>query len=334
MDIIQVKRLVENNYNLKVKELEKVKNVYKITTEKKGYCLKVIKYELSHFLFIIGAIKHLKNNGFKKIPDIIPTSTGLDFIQIGNYYAYLTPWINARECNYDNPIDVKIATRKLAEFHKKSEGFQVSPYMNPRVGWNKWISTYETRKNEILDFKKRIEDKDIKSNFDILYLKMMEEELNRCDKSILNLKNSQYINNMKKEIKKKGFCHHDYAHHNILIDKYGEVNLIDFDYCILDSHLHDLSSLLIRKMKNGKWDLVSTEYILNEYNSLYSIQQSDIPIMAAFIEFPQEYWQIGIQYYWEKRRKSEEFFVKKLGKINEDKKERQEFVDKFRNYIF
>lgn len=54
---------------------------------------------------------------------------------------------------------------------------------------------------------------------------------------------------MDKEVMKMGFCHHDYAHHNILVDDKNELNIIDFDYCILDSHLHDLASLLIRAMK-------------------------------------------------------------------------------------
>ena len=47
---------------------------------------------------------------------------------------------------------------------------------------------------------------------------------------------------MDKEFLKR-FCHHDFAHHNLLIDKQGEINVIDFDYCILDSHIHDLASL-------------------------------------------------------------------------------------------
>ena len=81
----------------------------------------------------------------------------------------------------------------------------------------------------------------------------MEEELARSNRSIYNLCKSEYISKMKEEIKHRGFCHHDYAHHNVLIEKSGGVNIIDFDYCILDTHLHDLSSLLIRRMKNGKW---------------------------------------------------------------------------------
>ena len=134
---------------------------------------------------------------------------------------------------------------------------------------------------------------------------------------------------MQSEIEKHGFCHHDYAHHNVLIGEKDDVNIIDFDFCILDSHLHDLSSLIIRVMKNGKWDIRNAMHILNVYNLTNNVDKLDIPIMAAFMEYPQEYWQIGIQYYWEKQPWGEEFFLKKLEKIYEDEYDRQDFLEEF-----
>ena len=69
---------------------------------------------------------------------------------------------------------------------------------------------------------------------------------------------------------------------------------------------------------------------MDEYDETFSIYKSDIEVMAAFMEFPQEYWQIGIQYYWEKKNWGEEFFLKKLEKMNEDKVDRQILIDEFR----
>ena len=69
---------------------------------------------------------------------------------------------------------------------------------------------------------------------------------------------------------------------------------------------------------------------MDEYDDTFPIYKSDIEVMSAFMEFPQEYWQIGIQYYWEKKNWGEEFFLKKLEKMNEDKGDKQILVDKFR----
>ncbi|MGH4138457.1 CotS family spore coat protein [Clostridium sp.] len=329
MEIQELKDLVQKNYSICINTLEKIKNVYRIETQNEMYCLKIINYDFKHFLFIVGAIKHLQVNGFQKIPEIITTVDNKDYIALEKKYAYLTPWVNARECNYDNPVEIKLCTSKLAQLHKKSLNFKVTPDMKPRIAWLKWIETFKTREREILDFKRRIHEKTCITEFDNNYLAIMDEELERCNRSIYNLCKSEYVSKMKEEIKHRGLCHHDYAHHNVLIGKNGEVNIIDFDYCILDTHLHDLSSLLIRRMKNGKWSLDNALFIMDSYNDINLVYKDDNEIMAAFMEFPQEYWQIGIQYYWEKKDWGEEFFLKKLQKNYEDREEKQIFIDKF-----
>jgi CotS family spore coat protein len=326
----ELKDLVQDKYSLCIDNIEKIKNVYRIETKNGMFCLKIINYDFKHFLFIIGAIKHLQKNGFQSIPRIIDTIENDEYIAVDNKYAYLTPWLSARQCNYDNPVEIKLCTQKLAQLHIKSLNFKVTPDMKPRIAWLKWIETFKTRESEILNFKKRIDEKEHKTAFDINYLAVMEEELLRSDRSIRNLYKSEYISKMKDEIKHRGFCHHDYAHHNVLIEKGGSVSIIDFDYCILDTHLHDLSSLLIRRMKNGKWDLENALFIMDEYDATNQIYKSDIEVMAGFMEFPQEYWQTGIQYYWEKKNWGEEFFLKKLEKIVEDRADRQIFIDDFR----
>lgn len=330
MDICDVRKSIQDSYGIQIQYIEKIKNVYKVSCSNKQYCLKVIKYDFGHFLFILSAIKHLQNNKFKHIPRIIKTQNGMEYINIDGCYAYLTNWVASRQCNYDNPVDVLIAASKLAELHKKSRGFVVEENMNPRIGWFKWIETFNTRKDEILDFKRKIDIKEKKTQFDSVYLGVMKEELERAEKSIGNLVESNYLELMKQEISNKGFCHHDYANHNILIGTNGEINIIDFDYCMLDTNLHDLASLLLRRMKNGKWNMSNCLFTIEAYNSVNHVTKDSIPVMAAFMEFPQDYWQIGIQYYWEKQPWGEEFFLKKLKRIIEDRDEKQEFIDEFR----
>lgn len=328
---LDVLETISKKYGIEVKELEKIKNAYKITTDEGVYCFKIIKYNYGHFLFLFNAMKHLQKNGFETVPEFILTKEGKDFVWIDNNRAYLTPWVIAREANYDNPIDIEIASRKLADLHVKSRGFEVTDEMNPRVGWLRWVEIFKTRKDEILDFKRRIEAKGSKSEFDQLYISYMDEELDRATKAIDNLINSNYFDVMMQQVSKMGFCHHDYAHHNVLIGKENLVNIIDFDYCILDTYLHDLCSLLIRRMKDGKWSIENAEEIIMYYNEVNPIAQRDIPIMAGFMEFPQAYWQLGIQYYWEEQPWGEEFFIKKLEKIHEDREYRQEFIEEFRS---
>lgn len=326
-----LKEFVESRYNIVVYAIEKIKGVYKIQSEKEVYCLKVVNYNEAHFLFILGAIKHMRERGFKSIPAIINTVAGREYINLEDKFAYLTLWVDGRESSYDNPLDLYMAARKLGEFHNASEGFVVEEYMEPRVGWFKWIEVYRTRKNEILDFKYRILEKSNKSQVDLKYLSMIPKELESCDRAIENLCSSSYDKKMLKEIKKAGFCHHDYAHHNVLVGKEG-ITIIDFDYCILDVYLHDLSSLLLRAMNHGRWSQERMKIILNAYRSDHRLLDEDFKIMAAFMEFPQDFWQRGLQYYWEKKSWTDEFYIKKLKEYDEDNKNKQNFLDYLRDF--
>ena len=201
--------------------------------------------------------------------------------------------------------------------------------MNPRIGWYKWIKVFETRCDEILDFKKRISQKANKSEFDHIYLENINNEIERGQKAIEGLKRSHYISLMDKEVLKMGFCHHDLAHHNILVDKNNELNIIDFDYCILDTHLHDLASLLIRVMKDGKWSTQKANLILNAYCITNNVFDEELSLIKEFIRFPQGFWQIGLQYYWEMQPWEESVFINRIKKYIEDIGYREEFLNEY-----
>lgn len=329
MEALEVKNIIESNYLLNIVSVEKVKNTFKIKSENEDYCIKIIKYDFQHFYFILCAIKHLQKRGFNTIPEIIKTKDNSDFIKFKNTYAYLTKWIPSRQSNYDNIYELQKITEKLGELHKCSEGFVIDKNMNPRIGWFSWINVFETRCNEILDFKNRINQKAYKSKLDKVYLGAINGQLERGRRAIEDLKKDRYINIMEKEVMKRGFCHHDFAHHNILIDTSENINIIDFDYCILDTHLHDLSSLMIRTMKGGKWSNDTANLILKSYSKSNNIYDEELSLIKSFIRFPQEFWQRGLQCYWEQQPWGDDFLENKILKYLDDVEKRECFIEEF-----
>ena len=324
-----LKESIESNYDIKVLAIEKVKNSYRLETENTNYAIKIIKYDFPHFYFILSAIEHLQKREFHKIPQILNNKDGTKYIKLENSYAYLTEWIPSRVSNYDNPIELSKVAEKLGELHTRSTGFNINNNMRPRIGWYSWINVFNTRCNEILDFKNRINQKAYKSKFDCIYLNNIEAEIERGKKAIDNLKKHKYIEIMDKEVMKMGFCHHDYAHHNILVDDKNELNIIDFDYCILDLHLHDLASLLIRAMKGAKWSKDKADLIIKNYCKSNGLYEDEFKLIGDFIKFPQTFWQIGIQYYWEQQPWGEDFFEEKINKYLEDVEYREEFLESY-----
>jgi len=329
MDDEKISKIVKENYNMELLSIEKVKNIYKVTSREGIFCIKVINYNFSHFKFILAAILHLQVRGFSSTPAIIKTNKGEYFIEFIDKYAYLTEWIIGRESNYDNLLELGEIALKLGELHSCSEGFTLAKDMEPRIGWFTWINVFSTRMNEILDFKNRINQKAYKSEFDNIYLECTNDEIARCERAIEGIVKSKYIKCMEKSVLRRGFCHHDYANHNVIRDLSGNFNVIDFDYCILDTHIHDLSSLMIRGMKNGKWSVERGQIIIQNYNLSNSISCEELGIMKEFIRFPQCFWQLGIQKYWEQQPWSDETFISRLNKYVEDRQLRDEFIERF-----
>lgn len=323
-----ISKTIKDNYGLNVISAVKIKNIYKIYAKEGTYCLKIIKYEFPHFNFILNAIIHLERRGFNNIPEIFITNNNKHYIQINNKFAYLTPWINSRESNYDSILELKRVASKLGEMHRCSEGFTITNDMKPRIGWFSWIKVFQVRRSEILDFKNRISQKAYKSEFDEIYLGIMEDELKKCDRSIEIISNSKYMALMEREVLKRGFCHHDYANHNVLISKNNIINIIDFDYCILDTHIHDVASLMIRAMRGDKWSEEVTNCIIDGYRSTNNVTNEELNVIRGFLKFPQEYWQLGIQKYWEQQPWDEEKFLKRLEKYVNDSQKRNNFIEK------
>jgi CotS family spore coat protein len=328
-----LKEYLSLKYDIDILDITPVKNVMRITTSEGDKCLKKVKYKKEHFLFILSAMEHLLNNYFDGIVPFIPEKSGNLYVELQYGFGFLTDWVRSRECNYSNPIELKMAVTTLAKLHKCSENFIPAVGTQPRMGWGQWIVKFGKRMDEMMEFKRIIEDKGKYTYFDKLYIDNFDFYFNQGARAIEHLKETKYIELSQRESKKKSFCHHDYAHHNVLISENFKVYIIDFDYCICDTRLHDLSSLIIRNMRHGNWNMEKAQYIIDGYLNIGSIEKDEIPVMNAFIEFPQDFWQVGLQYYVEKLSWEEEQFNKRLERFVYDKYEREQFINDFKYSI-
>lgn len=329
----EIVKVIYDKYSIKVDSVERIKNVYKIYSNKIPYCLKVIKYEFKHFNFILSAIIHIKNRGYENTPDIIKNNSGEYYIKLYDNYCYLTTWIDGVTSDFTNIYLLDDIAVELGRLHKYSLGFSINKNMNPRIYWFSWINTFNTRKNEIIDFQKRISQKCFKDKFDKLYLKYIDEEVEKARVCVNCLENSNYKEYMEREVYKRGFCHHDLANHNIMVKKDGDINFIDFDYCILDTATHDLASFILRALNKNNWNIEIAERIFDKYSTSNPINKNEIKFLRWFIEFPQPFWQIGLQRYWEQKMDTESQYIKKMEGYLSIREKKQSIAKEFFNNI-
>ncbi|MEG0370685.1 MAG: CotS family spore coat protein [Clostridium sp.] len=320
-------KILEENYNIKISEIEKIKNVYKINTDKGLLCFKVSRYKKYLVEFIIDSIEHVKSNGFDGVLCPILSQNNQKYIEFKNGYGYLCNWIPSREADYKNPVDLRLCVRSLSKFHMASMGFDKSRAAVGRRYHGKWIGKFNKKIKEMYEFKRIAECRLNKSDFDKLYVEEFNRNIDRASRAIDGLKTGHYKEISDSHFKISGLCHHDTANHNFLIDDDLNIYLIDFDYCIQDTHLHDLSSIIIRNLKCGNWDMDILNLILSAYRENMEVTPEEMGVVGNFIEFPQDYWQVGLQYYIEKQPWDEEFFNKRLCRCREDFSFKYDFID-------
>ena len=127
-----IKKIIEDEYNIEVNSIEKIKNTYKINGNE-GYCLKIINYGFPHFSFILGAMNHLRENNLKSILPILKTKNNKQYINIENKNAYITKWINGQESNFDELDNLENIGSAVGELHIKSRGFSIPQSSKPRI---------------------------------------------------------------------------------------------------------------------------------------------------------------------------------------------------------
>lgn len=312
-----------------VKQIIPIRSVFRIVTDKGFFCLKKLRFSIEEMNFIMEAIEHLKTKGFKNIFNVVKQRDGNMFLDYNGNKYFLTEWIDGRECDYMNPMDLSAAVEALAELHKMSCGFEPSYCPENRNYLGKWPESFKRKIHEMKNIYDYIHLKQNKNEFDALYIDYADACVKDAHEAISMLSETQYDKLVEKARVDNGFIHHDFAHHNILHSFECTTYVVDFDFCVRDIRIHDLGSLIIRNMKKCNWDVDKAFYIIDCYNNKSSIDNSELKVLVPFFLFPQDFWQISRQYYIERKNWDEEDYLEKMSKKSEYTDQRKRFVDEF-----
>lgn len=317
-----------DQYDFIVKDIYPIRNVYIIDTNKGKKILKKVDYTLEELKFIEEIINYIKIE-FGRIMEFEKNIQGdIYTIYKGEMYC-LMDLIDGRECQFSNPLDLKISSVALAKMHNASKGFTTK--FNKRVLNGKSIEKFKIQKEEMNFFKKIAYIHKNKNEFDNLFLSEIDYYIDEISKSINILENSHYYD-ICKENDKISICHHDLAYHNILI-KEDEAYFIDFDYAILDLKVNDLCNFITKVIKNFGFDISKANIILNNYSSVYSIADKELEVLYGLLSFPYDFYDISKNYYTKRKDWDDEVFLNRLIKKCNYKEDRKEFLKDFRDNL-
>jgi len=323
--MILLREEITQFFDIEVFYFMPIRDILVLSTDNGLKCFKKVDYSVETLLFIHGGKEHLVSRGFLDIDRFNLSKTGEPYVILNDDIYVLTDWIDARECELENPIELKAATEKLALMHEASYGYTNVPQgARIRDDLGKLMTRFEKRCNEFLRMRKMAEKR--KSMFDYEYLFTYSYYYELAKEAFEKLKNSKYSSLCEEARQKRGFIHRDYSYHNILYTQDGDVYIIDFDYLTYDLRVIDITSFMQKVLKRIHWDIKTGESILNWYSNISPLSKDEIELIYIILLFPYRYWKTCNRYYNGKKSWSEKVFTAKLNEVISEREFHYDFV--------
>lgn len=320
---------VLDQFGLKLRDFQPIRKIWRVKTDAGYKYLKKSKLGPAELEFIYEALEYLYASSFPSVLPLTLSQNGIPFAERQGELYVLTDWVFSREVDFGILMDLRRASRFLAEFHLKSQGFSPSINLPARTAWLNWPSKMELRLRQMDHFQQlALSEQDI-SDFSRLYLSYFDYYRSQGEVAYQALMCSSYLKVATTAAANRSFCHHDFSARNLLHTFDDRFVLIDFDYSLLDLRIHDLINLIVRNLKHSDWDLELCRFILKEYHQVAPLTEEEIEVMRILLVWPHDFWQVGLQYYYEKLPWPKERFFKKLESKIKDRLEREEFLRKF-----
>lgn len=310
-----------------VEDIIPIRSVYILKTDKGTKVLKKVMYDTDELTFIYDSLSYIRNT-YSNIVDFRLSSNGCPYVEDETGLYVVLDIIDGRECIFENPIDLKNVSKHLAKLHRAGENIET--FHEKRFKAGKILEKYNDALNDLKRFKEIASMHVNKKDFDKLYLSYADYYIACLYSAIESIKLSQY---MKYSRNKYVLCHHDLAHHNIIIDEKNEVHFLDFDYSLIDLPMHDISNMAIKSIKHNRWDIDIVKTILKSYGEEKPLSRDEIDILYGYLSFPKDFYDISTNYYYRNRDWEEDEFLEKLKRKAEYKDDRETFLKNFKRYF-
>jgi CotS family spore coat protein len=322
-------------YSIEPIKIERVRSVYKITTNGRIYCLKKMKHGGEDKVEKgMQLAKYLVSKSFYNVIRYIKTTDNKACIKRGRYTYYVTDWIKGRESNFDNFEELMRCVQLLADFHVKSTGFNIE-HTKIINNTKKWPSILKKEKNELIEISEKVKNKKVKTSFDINYLELIPEYIEKINFAIRLLDDSSYLDISNKANISKSVCHDSFYYQNILVKNNNKMYIIDLDSSTYDINVYDLGKFIRRILFNScySWDFGIAKELIEAYKNIRPLSKEELEILLSFIIYPHKFWKLGKKRYVNGKTWTEAKYTRKLGKILRYKEKEDEFTEKYLSYF-
>ncbi len=324
---------IARGFGCRVLASKPMRAVNMVQTDQGLAIIKEVFREPDKILYIHNLKEYLFESGFTCLDRYMLSVYQLPFLFVDNRVFVMERFIKGRECSFTNPFDREKIVKALARLHLAGKGYVPPTGSASRNNIGKWKKSDSSKLNDLLAFKRLAKAKKKKSRFDRLFLEDVDHYIEMGWRGFDTLNHSQYDVVCDKAARDNTVCHHDYTYHNLIIDEFGNVNVIDFDYSCHELPVYDLAALILKILRRYSYDIDMAVQLMQYYHEVSPLNRDDCILMLSLFEFPQKFWRIAERYYNGKTDWKEELFISKYNDIICDKAFQADFIEEFRSRI-
>lgn len=282
------------HYDLKVKSRVVVATkplkggaIWKVTTEKGPYSLKLLHRRPERSLFSIWAQEYLVKKK-ARVPAFLPAEDGRLYVEMGNKLWIVCEWIESlREATKDLK-GAQAICYGLGEFHRLSRGYQPPGEAEYSSRLKRWPDYYEKIITKFGWFRRLGEAyHDTPAGPELLKALAVFEKQAR--EGLTRLQRSPYARLIARGESYWGLAHQDYGWGNAQIGP-GGVWIIDLDGVVFDLPIRDLRKLISSSM-DEKWDLQWVKGMISAYHKANPIEPDLYEVFLIDLAMPNEFYQ-------------------------------------------
>lgn len=324
-------------YGLKIASSGRCKGATLIFTGKEYYLLKEYCGTVKHLEFEENLLNRISDIGGINVDNIIRDEEGniINEDDSGKKFI-LRKWYDAKDCDSKNESQIIKAVRKLANLHnimnKISYGnIYLNEHFDLNVVGDNINNEFEKHNKELKRTRNFIRKKRNKNEFELMVLKehdrYYEDGLKVCDMS----SDVEIENFIKAAVESGRLVHGSYNYHNVMFRE-NECIITNFEKSKCGVQIRDLYDFTRKVMEKHGWKVELGNQMIDEYNKIRQISDSEIKYLMLKFMYPEKYWKLINHYNNNNKAWLPDKDVLKLKYVTEQYGKRINFVKTILNF--
>ncbi|WP_409302377.1 CotS family spore coat protein [Peribacillus sp. SCS-155] len=263
--------------------------IWKLNTDHGPKSLKLLHRRPGRSLFSLAAQEYLVSVKHARVPPIVKTKEGENFIEAGDKLWFVAEWIEPLEPVSKDLEGAKHLCRAVGEFHHLSKGYSPPPKAEIATRIHKWPKTYK-KVIEKMNWFRNIAAAFPHCPASAPLLAVIDKFETQAKTSHEMLVQSSYWELAKNGNEYWGLVHQDYGWSNGQMGKNG-MWIIDLDGVAYDLPIRDLRKLISGTMADlGNWDVHWITEMIKAYHEANPLTEELYDLLMIDLSLPNEFY--------------------------------------------